>query len=474
MQLGLAQTDITPRPGGLLCGQLVPPTSTGVESRLHATALCLDDGGTRALLCVCDVVMLPNELVARVRAATARATGTPPSHVVVCATHTHSGPYTAPVFGEGADAAYTRDLETRIVETLARSVRDARDGRLLVASGELPGYAFNRRYRMADGTVQTHPLKGDPLIVAAEGPDSTRLDVLCAVGERGEPRGAAVAFGCHATVMPRDNTRISADYPGRVARRVSAALGRNAPTLFLQGASGNVCQVNPRDLSRTEVGARWVRTMGDAVADKASRLIRHRAVPAAGPLRVVSRTIMLPRRETTPDLLAWARRHRPCGERPPEVSNYGVERSGRIHPPLVSLEELFRTPFWADFYAAEILDLERMRRRQPRVPFSISVIAQDNWALVALPCELFVEWGERIRAQSPFPHTLVVELANGENGYVPTAEAFRRPGGYETKDLSSTFLAPQAGDRIFKTVLNMLAAAHRAGSRPGRKTQKEK
>jgi hypothetical protein len=79
--------------------------------------------------------------------------------------------------------------------------------------------------------------------------------------------------------------------------------------------------------------------------------------------------------------------------------------------------------------------------------------------MVALPCELFVEWSLFIYENSPFNPTLVVELANGWSGYIPTLKAFKHSGGYETKELTSTMLIPEAGDRIMQKVLEMLKTA---------------
>jgi neutral ceramidase len=49
---------------------------------------------------------------------------------------------------------------------------------------------------------------------------------------------------------------------------------------------------------------------------------------------------------------------------------------------------------------------------------------------VALPGEVLVEIGLQIKQRSPFPVTLVVSLANGCVGYLPTDNACRE-GGYE-------------------------------------------
>ena len=125
----------------------------------------------------------------------------------------------------------------------------------------------------------------------------------------------------------------------------------------------------------------------------------------------------------------------------------------------MSLVQVFETPFWANMYANEIKTLDKLRSEEPNMPLTLKVIAQDNWAMVALPAEIFVEWGELIRERSPFEHTCVVELANGWNGYIPTKEAFLRKGGYETKEVTSTMLVPEAGDIVVEAVLKMLDTA---------------
>ena len=459
MKIGLARTDITPPLGTLLCGQLTPLPAAGVESPLHATAMCLDDGRTRVLLCGCDILAVTNELAAEISADVERASGVPAENVILATTHTHSGPNTIYVFGTDADRAYLGQMKRGIVEAMTQAAANTVPGKLQVAGGDCEGYAFNRRFVMSDGTIQTHPLKLDPHIVEPEGPDSTHLDVLHAADEGGRPLGGAVGFGCHATVMPRDNDHVSPDFAGCVSAELARRLGDSAKVLFLQGAQGNVCQVNPMDDSRTEVGLPWAQEMGRAISGRAVELIDRGAAPAAGPLRTATRTLSIPRRRIPAELVAWASRHQPAEAEPPVLSNYGVERFGRIAPPLVSLQVLFESRFWADFYANEILTLVRARAAQPSLEFTARVVAQDNWALVPLPCELFAEWADAIRQTSPFDHTIVVSLANGWNGYVPTETAFQRKGGYETKEVTSTLLDPCAGRMILAAVQDLLGQA---------------
>jgi len=457
MEMGFSRVRITPPLGTSLCGQVFEYRAKGVESELYATAMVLDDGSAQAAMVSCDVILLTTDTAREVREAAAQRTGIPAEHIIVSATHTHSGPSTMAILGAASDHGYIESMKDGIVEAIAAARGQARPGRLEVAQGTLAGYAFNRRFLMSDGTVATHPFKLDPHIVEQEGPDSEALTVFCATDDAGKAMGAAVHFACHATVMERNNELVSADFPGKAAEFVRQGLGEGVECLFLQGASGNICQVNPRDGSRKEVGLAWTKEMGAAIGEKALGLMREGAVEARGRLRAATRTIEIARREIPPELLAWAQRHEPVDTELPTLSDYGSEHYAQDKGAVVSVEEIFRTPHWANFYASEIKILESLRREQPMLPLTLTVLAQDNWALAAIPAEVFIEHAQTIGKRSPFAMTAVVTLANGWNGYIPTKRAFARAGGYETKEVTTTMLVPDAGEMVTAAVAQLLA-----------------
>jgi len=62
----------------------------------------------------------------------------------------------------------------------------------------------------------------------------------------------------------------------------------------------------------------------------------------------------------------------------------------------------------------------------------VQAIRLGDAAIMALPGEIFVESGFRIKAQSSASPLMVVSLANGYIGYVCTDEALTEEGGYET------------------------------------------
>ena len=78
-------------------------TSTGVNDPLFATALFLDDGRKQLLLISVDVIWLSKEQVARARRRIHDCTGVPADHILITATHTHSGPVTVEMLSNALD-----------------------------------------------------------------------------------------------------------------------------------------------------------------------------------------------------------------------------------------------------------------------------------------------------------------------------------------------------------------------------------
>ena len=67
----------------------------------------------------------------------------------------------------------------------------------------------------------------------------------------------------------------------------------------------------------------------------------------------------------------------------------------------------------------------------PTTDVLIQAIRIGDLAIASTPCETFAETGLAIKERSPFSATFTIELANGYNGYLPTAEQHEW-GGYET------------------------------------------
>ena len=94
-------------------------------------------------------------------------------------------------------------------------------------------------------------------------------------------------------------------------------------------------------------------------------------------------------------------------------------------------------------------------RREKTNKAEVQALFLDEYAFVGIPAEYFVEHGLRIKEECYPKRALVVGHANGMVGYVPTRWAFKR-GGYETTFLSSSRLAPEAGDMLADAAIEII------------------
>ena len=96
------------------------------------------------------------------------------------------------------------------------------------------------------------------------------------------------------------------------------------------------------------------------------------------------------------------------------------------------------------------------RNGQPH-EVEVQVIALGNEvAWVSLPGEIFTELGLAIKQDSPFPHTIIAELANGLIGYVPSQRAYAQ-GNYE---VVSARCAIGSGELLVDAAVKMLKELH--------------
>lgn len=412
---GAAEVVITPPVGTYLDGYSARGSgSVGVHDDLHARALVLDDGATRAALVSCDLIGVDRRLVAAARDIASAATGIPASNILIAATHTHAGP-----------AGLRADLDAPLTETMARLIAGAIDAAhhrkrpavLKAGRGSVDSVSQNRR---------------DPA-----GPADDALRVI--LFDSPNPRDGAVAsivnFACHATVLFHTNMQISADYPGYALRTVRGIVG-DAPALFFNGACGDV---NPawieQDYHEAErvgsiVGAEAARRLQELrplgaqhkvwnirweeLTDKAvtsGDLIEPR-------LRVASRTVALRLRQLdAPEV--YDRRLADIERQRASLSAGDVESRRRL---------MEQTTQWR----GERGVAARLRPGGPHYlrPEIQAISLGDGCAILGLPGEFFVETAQRIQAAAGLRHLVIACYANHHVYYVVPRHEFAR-GGYE-------------------------------------------
>ena len=443
MKAGFAERDITPEPGMERPGGYGKAYhSDKVHDPCKIRASVFDDGKTMVALVGIDTLTVPRALVQAARADIERACGISPDAVLVSASHSHSaGPLGTVQPGQYdhasalvkqlaykmsscADPRYIEIVERRLVETVV----EANDARMDVKCGVGSGYedkvAYNRRFLMKNGTTCTHPGKCNPDIVKPAGPTDPEVGVIGAWSADGRLTGCVVNFACHGTTGPGST---SADWIYYLEQIIRGVMGEQAVVVFLNGACGDVTQVDNLSLYAIDFGERSARYVGGRIGAEAVKVLL--SVEPGELIPVAARTKILPlqRRKPNPARLRRAM----------EI----VQRS----PSEMDATE------WT--FAKEIVMLDALSEKEPIVDVEVQAIQIGPAVFLANPAEFFCQYGLDLKAGSKFPFTFPVELANDCVGYVPTEEAMgERGGGYETRLTSYSNLE---GQRIVDALLEL-------------------
>jgi len=101
---GAAQVDITPGLGAHLCGYFNDRRATDILDPLHAKAIALSDGETTLGFVICDLIVVPTEVVDAAKAMVKERTGIGPESILIAGTHTHTGPAIVGALGTPEEA----------------------------------------------------------------------------------------------------------------------------------------------------------------------------------------------------------------------------------------------------------------------------------------------------------------------------------------------------------------------------------
>lgn len=423
MRIGFAEVEITPPVGSEMIGIFERRLMSGVHDPLMIVACVMDDGQRTVAIVGVDVGVIERAMTDSARAAITSATGIPVDHVLIGASHTHQGGRVLTLFNYVGDPAYA----TRISAAIAKAVTDAwnerREAHVAHGTGQVEGIHFNRRFKMRDGSEATHPGKLHPDIVCPAGPVDPDVGILLSRTPDGSPLGAIVHFGCHATVTEGGN-EYSADYIHYFRRHLCQLLDKDVPVAFLLGACGDVTQVN--NLSEGE-------ECGHEHADMMGGKLAHAAFDAIQHARFGTSLLISSRIEKTP-------------------IHVRSESEADREAPKIGLSS--RDP-WPAIYEKEKAFVDALREAQPVIDCEVQAMGIGTLGIVSTGSELFCQPALDIKRASPFEQTWVVTLANEYLCYVPTGTAFYA-GGYEPRTARSSFLAPNAAQRLVEASLRAL------------------
>lgn len=380
--------------------------------------LVLDDGATALALVVVDNLGAGPEVLLEAKTRAATKTGLKPENLLISSTHTHSGP-SLNTRSESAKAYYEQFVEG-VAESILRSHASLRPAAIGAAAHPLPDEVFNRRWFLKEGMMPSNPFgrfdrvkmnpgAGNAALERPAGPTDPDVLVLSVQDAKRKPLALYANYALHY-VGGAPRGQMSADYFGEFARLMPSRLnaGPDFVAMLSNGASGDINNI-PFTVTRPpREPYEQIRIVAQKTADAAWTALRkipkHQNDVRLG---MVQRPLTL--------------RYRRPSER--EVAE------ARAVLAVKDPEAVAKLPRLAQNYARSTINAHE--RTEDTLTVTLQALRIGAIAVCGIPFETFVEIGLDLKKRSPFPQTLVVGLANGRHGYLPTPE-HHRLGGYET------------------------------------------
>ena len=259
--------------------------------------------------------------------------------------------------------------------------------------------------------------------------------------QEGEVKGSLINFGCHPTTLTGNNWQYSADYPGYIAESVKKVKGDDFASMFLNGACGNVTQVDhvAGFIDTYQECQRIGYILGVAALE---------AINQAQPLKddytvnISRERVPLKKMTITDQQFDWAEE---------VMERVALEGMPPLQPDGIPDE----------VYAQKWVEMHKVQDEFDSL--EVQVIQIGEFALVGLPGEMFNEFGVYIKKNSPFKNTMVVGLANAAAGYFPTKISFTQGPegfkpmitGYETTP-GTTYYDIGAGELLAESAVRQL------------------
>ena len=493
LQVGWSEISITPDKKISLNGQFAERISEYVEKPITVTALALDNGVEQAVLCSCDLLDVAWRLLEDIRKNLAGNTlGLDPQKVIFSAIHTHTsavypggmrnaglhpftvlqetlGEYLRPgqKYVEKVDAEADPDVITPeemydfLVERMKKVVLEAWEKRAPGSFANGFGRAvvgLCRRSVYNDGSAQMWGDTNTAVFTELEGGSDSGIELLYFFNEQQKLSGIVANLACPAQCV-QHRLFVSPDFWGEVKVRLRKHFGEDIYLLAQCSAAGDQC---PVDLIR------WVEPESDLNDPNCSRNNppKRKADPSMFDLagmykagkRIANEIIEVWEEGLDPAYAEPEFEHRVKNMQLPirratltdvknaeeNIKKYLQDVEGNVdYNDVANLQvHLGILNRFRDQDTLNVLDTE------------VHIIRLGPVAFATNPFELFLDYGNQIKARSRAEQTFLVQLANGTEGYLPTEKAER--GGHYSAFLSSGQIGHVGGEQLVRETLQNL------------------
>ena len=453
---GAAAVDVTPRQLPVLVnGGMLSRTANQVKAPLTARAIVLDDGRQRLAIVVVDSCMMPRPLLDEAKQLAAQRTKIRADRMLISATHAHSAPSAMGCLGTDADAAYVPYLREKLVEAMVAAEANLEPARVGWAVGNAADFTALRQWIRRPDRIDKDPFGNATVranmhaganwdnVTGEAGPEDPDLSLISFQARDGRPLALLANFSMHYF----GDEALSPDYYGLFREGLKSRLAPQDPAgrppfvgIMSHGCSGDIWL---RDYTKP-AGPRGHGFTIESYADGLVRIALDacRTITYREEVDLAMSEAKLHLKYRVPDqqLLEWAQRMVAfMGDRPPKNTT--------------------------EVYAREQIFLHERQSAE----VVVQALRIGDIGIASTSTETYALTGLKIKLQSPLPKTMVIELANGGDGYIPPPE--QHPlGGYNTWPARSAGLEVQAEPKIVEAALLQLEKVAGRPRRPYRQT----
>jgi hypothetical protein len=437
-QAGAAVVDITPQKLPVLVnGGMLSRSIDKVSTPISARALAVSDGTTTIVIVVVDSCMIPRPVSDEAKSLASHRSGVPLDRLLISATHTHSAPASMACLGTEADTDYIPFLQEKLAEVVVTAVERLQPARIGFIKTDASDFMALRRWIRQPGKIVEDPFGNLTVranmhaaanwddVTGESGPEDPDLSLVSIQTRAGKPLALLANLSMHYF----GDKDISADYFGRFCEGLKSRIAPDGDFVGLMshGCSGDIWR---RDY--TLPADTW--DANQKTIDQYTQRLLDLTMTAYGEIeyREEADVVMAERRMTlkyrVPDKqrLEWAQRLvEAMGDQPAKTQT--------------------------EVYAREQILLHE--RQQTEIV--VQGLRIGDIGIATTPNETYAITGLKIKAASPLPHNLVIELANGGDGYIPPPEQHLF-GGYNTWAARSAGLEVTAEPKIAEACIELL------------------
>ncbi len=493
LYVGFAEESIVPKKKVRLAGQFYERISQYVESEITATAMAVEADGEQMIMVSADMTSLPEYIMDITRKKFAKeVSDLDPMKIIIAATHTHTSHTVAPTAEYKAEnpiattkeilaefmppekeykALVTADdsvitpeeatefVTDRIASACVKAWKNKKESLFANEFGRA-AVGMCRRVSYDDGTAEMWGDTNTANFVSLEGGSDTGIELLYIFDTDKKLRGVVANIACPSQILEQ-RSFISADYWGRAKAIIREKLGSDIYLLGLGGAGGDQC---PRDL------VRWVQpeTKIDDPHVIRPYPLKHKADPSMFDIsgcnkagkRVANEIISV--FEDITDIKSDLKfEHKvktlnlPLRKATKEEYNHAVREIEYFVQKNID-KEVFDYADNAKMYVHSGTILRyRVQQTKEIYPIEYHAVRFGPIAFVTNPFELFLDYGNRIKARSYAEQTFIVQLCCGRGGYLPTEKAEK--AGHYSAYITSGNVGHEGGDILVREQLKDIA-----------------